>query len=186
MRDVVVADIMTREPITIKPDTNLLECAKKMVRKRVGSLVITEKKRLLGIITETDILWALVKKPNGDLSKVNAIDISAKKITSIKPTMAIEKAIEKMKSKRFDRLPVVQDGELVGLITVKDILNFNPEIYTEFEELRGIREEEEKLKRIEKTKGFSNKEGICEECGKHGFLIRQDGMMICESCRRKK
>jgi dTDP-4-amino-4,6-dideoxygalactose transaminase len=38
MKNILVADVMTRTPITLKPDTNLLECAKKMVRKRVGSL----------------------------------------------------------------------------------------------------------------------------------------------------
>ena len=62
MKNILVADVMTRTPITLKPDTNLLECAKKMVRKRVGSLPITIKKRLIGFISEKDILWALIKK----------------------------------------------------------------------------------------------------------------------------
>ena len=79
MENVLVADIMTREPITTKPDINLLDSAKKMVKKKVGSLLIVDKKNLLGFISQKDILWALVKKSKEDLSKIKAIDISPKK-----------------------------------------------------------------------------------------------------------
>ena len=68
MENVLVADIMTREPITTKPDINLLDSAKKMVKKKVGSLLIVDKKNLLGFISQKDILWALVKKSKEDLS----------------------------------------------------------------------------------------------------------------------
>ncbi len=183
MKNVIVADIMTREPISVSPKTNLLECAKKMVRKRVGSLLIIENKKLLGFISEKDILWALIKKSHKDLSKISAIDISPKKLTTIKPNASIEEAINKMKDKRHDRLPVVEKDELLGFITVKDILSFHPEVYPELDEISMIREEQEKLKRIEKARGkVSRREGICEECGKRGFLISSEGMLICESC----
>ena len=61
MKNILVADVMTREPFTIKPDTNLLECAKKMVKKRVGSLLIVSKKKLVGFISRKDILITLVQ-----------------------------------------------------------------------------------------------------------------------------
>ena len=61
MGRITVAEIMTRNPIIVKPDTSVLECAKKMVRKRVGSLIIADKKKFLGLISNRDILWALVK-----------------------------------------------------------------------------------------------------------------------------
>ena len=66
MKAIIVADVMTRSPIVIKPETNLLECAKKMVRKRVGSLLIIEKKKLVGFLSRKDILWALIKKSKKD------------------------------------------------------------------------------------------------------------------------
>ena len=75
MKDVLVSDIMTREPIIIKPTTNLLECARKMVRKRVGSLLLVDKKKLVGFISQKDILWALIKKSKEDLSNIKAITI---------------------------------------------------------------------------------------------------------------
>jgi len=187
MRNIVVSDIMTREPIIIKPDTNLLECAKKMVTKRTGSLVLVEKDHLVGIISEYDILWALTKKLPSELSSIKAIEISPRKIATIKPTATIREAIEKMKKLKFERLPVIKEKELVGLITIKDILNFNPEFYPELEEFAKIREESKKLKLIKKAKQELGeamiKEGVCEECGNYGILEKSNGMLLCENCR---
>ena len=84
MKNILVSDIMTRFPVTISPDANLLDCAKSMVKKRVGSLLITDRnKKLLGFISEKDILWAMIKKSKEGLSKVRAIDISPRKIAKM-------------------------------------------------------------------------------------------------------
>ena len=179
----VVADVMTREPVKVKPDINLLECAKKIVRQRVGSLLLVEKKRLVGFISERDILWALVKKSKDDLSQIKAIDISPKKIATIKPTATISQAIEKMKKVRFERLPVINNGELIGIVTAKDILNFHPEFYPELEEFSKVREESEKLKRVKKIK--KRRIEICEGCGKTDVLQVVHGNLICETCKNK-
>ncbi len=174
---------MTRDPVIVRPDTSLLECAKKMVRKRLGSLLIIDKKRLVGFISNKDILWALIKKPRDELSKIKAIDISPKKIATIKPLSTIEEDIKKMKKVKFYRLPVIKDKEIVGMITMKDILNFHPELYQELGELEQIREEAKKLKRIKKAKSRDIlHEGICEECGNQSTLYKVNGTLICESC----
>jgi CBS domain-containing protein len=184
MENILVSDLMTREPITTSPSTTLLECANKMVKKKTGSLLIVNEKRLLGIISEYDILWALIKKSKEDLSKIKAIEISPKKIATIRPEARLEEAWKKMKTLKFERLPVIQDKELVGLITAKDILNFNPNLFPELDEFAQIREESNKLKLIKKAKERNTfKDGICEECGNHGLLYRINGQLICESCR---
>ena len=175
---------MTREPVTAKPDTNLFECAKKMVRKRVGSLVLVEKKKLAGFIDESDILWAIIKKSQKDLKKIKARDISPKKIVTIRQNATIPETIAKMKKTKFERFPVVENGELVGIVTIKDILNFHPEFYPELEEFKQIREEAEKLKRMKVAKESSTgRDGICEECGATEILYRVNGMLMCESCK---
>jgi len=176
-----VADVMTRNPIYTKPDINLLDCAKKMVRKRVGSLPLVEKKKLVGFITRKDILWALIKKSKKDLSKIKAIEISPKKIATIKPNFTIKEAFDKMKKTKFSTLPVIHEGQLVGMLTVRDILNFNPELYPELKELETIREEAKKLKRIKKAQ--ETKEGVCEECGNYDVLYRVHSNLICENCK---
>jgi predicted transcriptional regulator len=185
MKHIKVADIMTRDPIKIKPETHLLDCAKIMVKKRVGNLLLVHKKKLVGTISRKDILWALVKKSKKDLSSIKAIDISPKKIGTIRPSATVDETIKKMKRLKFPRLPVIQNNELVGLITRRDILNFSPEAYPELEELEQIREETRKLKRIKqrKTKLPSAIEGVCEECGNFDVLYGTDGSLICVNCR---
>ena len=84
--------------------------------------------------------------------------------------------------KKYKRLPVVQKGELVGLLSAKDILNFNPDFYPEFEEMSKIREESEKLKRLKKI-GYKTSQGYCEECGNYGVIYSSEGKSICGECR---
>lgn len=184
MERILVADVMTRDPITISPNATLLECAKKMVKKRVGSLLIVYQKKLVGFISEKDIIWALVKKSKEDLKEIKALEIAPRKIATIKPFLNIKEAVSKMKKTKFERLPVIHEGKLVGIITAKDILEFYPELYSELDEFDKVREETEKLKRIKKAKSreFMH-EGICEECGNQDILFRVHGMLICESCR---
>jgi len=184
MINVLVADIMTREPYIVSPETNLLQCARIMIKKRTGSLLLVTGKRLVGIISRRDILWALVKKSQNDLSKIRAIDISPRKIATIKPSKTIKEALKKMKKFRFERLPVIQNKELVGIITLRDILNFHPDVSPELKEYSEIKEEEEKIKRLQLAKKRKIiRDGICEECGGRDMLVEFNGMLICESCR---
>lgn len=181
MERILVSDVMTRDPITSKPDKNLLDCAKIMVRKRVGSLPLIEKKKLVGFISRKDILWALIKKSKKDLSKIKAIEISPKKIATTKPNITIKEALEKMKKTKFLTLPVIYEGKLVGMVTGRDILNFHPELYPEIKEIAQVREESNKLKRIQKLKQV--REGVCEDCGNYDVLSMVHGSLICENCR---
>jgi len=178
--EITVADVMTRKPITIGPETNLLDCAKKMLKNKVGALLIVDKnKKLVGYIAQKEILWAIVKKSK-NLGGIKAIDISARKLTTIPPKLTIKEAMKRMK--KYKRLPVVQKGELVGLLSAKDILNFNPYFYPEFEEMTKIREESEKLKRLKKV-GYKTSQGYCEECGNYGAIYSSEGRSICGECR---
>ncbi|MEK6817644.1 MAG: CBS domain-containing protein [Nanoarchaeota archaeon] len=180
---IIVADIMTRNPVTVDPEASLLDCVKKMFKNKVGAVIITDKeKNFLGYIAQKEIHWAIIKKSEKEFRKIKAREISIKKLTTISPKASIEEAIKKLK--KYRRLPVTQKGKLVGLITAKDILNFKPEFYPEFEELSKIREESEKLKRIKKLKERVF-EGICEECGNYSSLYKSGEGLVCESCREK-
>ncbi len=181
MKNILVSDVMTRDPIWVSPSTNLIECAKKMVNKKIGSLIILENQKVVGFISQKDILWALTKKSSQDLNKIRAIDISPKKIAIIGPNCTIKEAIQKMNKLKFERLPVMHDNKLVGVITAKDILNIHSEVYPELEEFHNIKEQSERLVRISKPEKII--EGVCEECGNPGILFRVNGMLICESCK---
>ncbi len=185
MHILTVAELMTRDPVKVSPETNLLDCAKVMIKKRVGSLLLVKEKKLFGLISRRDILWALVKKSKQDLSNIKAIDISPRKIATAKPSLSLEQVISKMKKFKFKTLPVIHNGKLVGIITMKDILNFHPKLYHELEKFQKIKEETEKLKRIKEIKKKVY-EGFCEQCGKRDLLVKVDGMLLCAACRNAR
>jgi CBS domain-containing protein len=182
---VKVGDIMTREYISVKPDTSLLDCAKTMVKKRVGSLILQEKDVLKGIITEKDIIWALTKKSQKDLSKIKCSDISPRKLTTIKPAADLMTAIKLMQKSKFRRLPVAVEGKLVGLLTLKDILRIEPDLFDIAcnRNLFEIKEEKTKLKR--KDSPGNSDFGECEECGNEAMREKVDSRLLCQDCLEK-
>lgn len=179
---VSVGDIMTREFVSVNPHTSLLECAKIMMKKRVGSLILEEKENLRGIITEKDIIWALTKKSQKELGKIKCSDISPRKMTTIKPAADLMTALKLMQRSKFRRLPVVVKGKIVGLLTLKDILRIEPDLFDIAcnKNLLEIKEEKTKLKR--KDFPGSSSFGICEECGQETMLEKLDSRFLCADC----
>ena len=182
VRKIAVGDVMTRNFSSVRPDRNLLECAKQMVKESVGCLLVTENKMLKGLLTQKDILWAITKKPGLDLRSVRAIDIAQKKVAVIKPSADINEAFYKMKRYGFRRLPVLSNGEAVGLLTVKDILSVEPSFYSKTSDLFEIREMSEKMHRIGE-RANDESEGFCDNCGAFSDLLNVDSKALCKDCR---
>ena len=94
---VAVGDAMTRNFVSVKPQSSLFECAKTIVKnKGIDSLIVSEGKKLLGILTSHDILWAIIKTSSVNLKQIKAIDIATKKVAVIKPSADISDALQKM------------------------------------------------------------------------------------------
>ncbi len=178
---VKVGDVMTRNFISVKPETSILDCAKKMVKKRVGSLILKEDDNLKGILTEGDIIWAMTKKSRKELEKIKASEIAPKKLVTIKPSADLFQALQMIKRTKYRWLPVTVKGNVIGFLTLKDILRIEPSLFETASEIMQIREESEKLKR--RRSGVNFKEGLCEECGNFDIIYRVDNRMICEACR---
>ena len=177
-----VGDLMTRNFIYVAPDTNLKQCAKTMVKKRVGSLIIKEGDKLKGILTEKDIIWAIVKKSKKDLKNIQAKSLMKRKVVTIKPGADITEAMQKFKRKKIRRLPVVERGRLIGFLTSKDVLKIDPGLFQMIAETIKIKEETKKLKRRKAVR----EQGICEECGEFDILYKSEAQVVCETCYNKR
>jgi len=183
---VKVGDLMTRNYISAAPETNLKKCAELMVKKRVGSLIIKDKDDVLqGILTEKDIIYAIVKKSKKDLDKIMAKDLMKTKVITVKPSLDVIEALNKVKKDKVRRLPVVENGKIIGMITLNDILKLDPTLFEMISETVKIREETEKLKRSEMSK-FASKKDLCEECGQEEIIYDVDGQWVCEVCYEKR
>ncbi len=181
MRRIAVGDIMTRNVVSVSPNSSLYDCIKVMSKEDLSSLIISRSNKLLGIMTSRDILKIISKNPRIDLKKIKAISISNKKLAVIKPSANLLEAIAKMRLYNFRRLPVLSKGELIGVITLKDILAIAPEIYSETKSIMDeIREENRKIKQVEEERPF---EGLCENCGAFSELLKVEGSLLCPDCR---
>lgn len=129
MKEVVnfvqVSEVMTRRPVVISPEKTVVDAAVLMRRHAIGSLLVMEDKDVKGIITLDDIVYRLVAE-NKDVSKVKVIEAMSTGVISIKPTSDVNDAMELMNENNIKQLPVLTEGELVGFLTLKDILRIEP------------------------------------------------------------
>jgi len=175
-----VCDTMTHEPIVVTPSTTLQECANTMAKHHVGALIVKDKDKLVGILTEQDIVRKAVIK-GVDPKKVTAGDIMEKNVRTISPDKDIFDALIIMRDLNIRHLPVSDDGKMVGLLTLKDILKIEPQLFDLLIEKFELREEARKP--IHHVKEH---EGICQICGNYSEeLIEKDNTLMCQSCWRE-
>ncbi len=179
-----VGDVMTRQLISVKPSEDVINCAREMAAKDVGLVIVMRAGKLLGVLTERDVIWALTKK--GDLRKVKASDIMLRKITTIKPSRDIYEALVRMKKQNTRWLPITVNKRVIGVLTINDILRIEPGLFEIAAGNMTIREAEEKMRR--KSDALEGKtrwldEGECEKCETFGLLHNLDGSLICEACK---
>jgi len=172
-----VGDAMTKKPVIVSKDTTLKDCAIKMKESHVGALVVEENKKAIGIITEQDIVRKVVAEGK-DASSTKVSDAMEKGLTTIAPGADLYEALVIMKNKNIRHLPVVFEDEMLGLLTIKDVLKIQPQLFDLIVEKFEIREAERKPIHIVKEG-----EGLCHLCGNYSDELKpQNGVMVCEDC----
>lgn len=117
----MVSRIMTKRPKTIGPKTSVVSAAKAMRTARVGSLFVKKGKQLVGIVTDTDIVRRAVST-NKNLGKMTVEKIMTSPICSIEGSQPVDDAQDMMGDLGVRHLAVTQDGSIVGVISVRDLL----------------------------------------------------------------
>ncbi len=116
----VVRDIMTKEIVTIDGDSTALEAAKLMTEKGISSVFIVKDGNPIGIVTERDFIKKICAKELA-VSQVKIGDIMSKILTTASPDTPIEVAVQRMVNHKIRRLPIMERGKVVGIITVTDL-----------------------------------------------------------------
>ncbi len=174
---VKVMDAMTREPVTISPNATIKEAANRMIERGVGGILVTENQEPKGILTEKDIVKNVVAV-SLDTSKVQVREIMSKILVTISPDLDIYDALILMGEKDLRRLPVVNDNKIVGLLTFKDVIRIQPQLFDVIAEKFRIKDESNKLMYAEKI----NLQGYCERCNSYESLSNRAGSYLCEDC----
>jgi CBS domain-containing protein len=122
-----VQDIMVSKVVTVRPDISVKEAVDAMNRYGIGCLVVVEKEDIVGIVTERDFLKRVLAKCK-DPRNINVQEIMSKPLIVGKPDMQIHEVIKLMVDKRIKKLPIVENGKLQGLVTLTDLVNFQPQL----------------------------------------------------------
>jgi len=123
---------MTGNVKTIPLKATIREAAKEMVRWKIGSLVIADGKKHVGVITEGDISKAVARGLNPAKTRVT---IHKKKLITVQPGERVEVAAKMMASAGVKKLPVMDRGDLVGIVTQTDIVNSSFALVTSLKEM---------------------------------------------------
>lgn len=175
-RETIVKEAMKTNLAMVKPTISVLEAAKLMKKRKIGNVIVVEKKQPIGILTESDILKKVVAE--GKIAKgVLVKEVMSTPIIVIDPYVTLEEAMKTMGKCNVRRLPVIENNELIGIITQKDISAISPILHEISREWYDITvKDESHLKR----QIFSGK---CEDCGILSTNLKNiDGRLLCEDC----
>ncbi len=127
-----IKDVMTKNPISVSPETYVLHAQKVMKEKNIRRLPVVDKGRLVGIVTKHDILEAApssakslsIHELNYLLSQMKVKDIMKKNPVALTPYTPVEDALKIGQEEKIGSFPVVDNSKLVGIVTESDIVRF--------------------------------------------------------------
>ena len=125
-----VREIMNK-PKVVESSATVKEAASIMAKNKIGFLIVVEGKKLLGLISERDILSKVSAKDKLP-SKVKVKDVMVYDLVTIGPNDPLDDAAHLMTKNHIKKMPVLDSGELVGVITSTDVINNSDEIGQHF------------------------------------------------------
>ena len=115
-----VRDAMTENPRSIGASASVVEAARLMRDEHIGSLPITDDEELVGMITDRDITTRVVAEA-ADPKMTSVGDVVSRDLISVEPDEELEEAVQLMASHQVRRLPVDENGRLVGIVAQADV-----------------------------------------------------------------
>ncbi|MEM2341639.1 MAG: CBS domain-containing protein [Candidatus Bathyarchaeia archaeon] len=173
---ILVKDVMTSPVITIDESSTADKAARLMRDHEIGCVIVSSKDgKPIGMITEKDLVIRVVAD-NIRPSEVTAKEIMSSPLITIDADRTINEAAREMNRHNIRRLAVMYKGQLVGIISSKDILSVTPELIEIIQERAKIATAEEVEEKLPLA-------GYCDNCGAWSDNLREiDGTYLCEDC----
>jgi len=172
-----VRDAMITRVVTARPNQTVLDASKIMKEEDVGSVIICEGNKPVGIVTREDIVNKITAEDKL-ASKVLLKEIMAKDLVTCAPDTDISEVARLMSKYQYERIPVVLLGKLVGIISAREVAKIAPaalEVMTEHLRI------EEPFQIQEETNS-----GECELCGNYSEELHNvNDRWVCDSCKEE-
>lgn len=108
--------------VTTRLDTTIAELARTLTLERIGAAVVTgDEGTVVGIISERDIVHGLSER-GADLLNMRVEELMTRTVVTCRPEQSLEDIMREMTSSRIRHLPVLQDGEMVGIVSIGDVV----------------------------------------------------------------
>jgi CBS domain-containing protein len=114
-----VRDLLKGDPVTVEASATVQDAAKLMDEKDIGNVLVVENNEVQGIVTDRDIVVRVIAK--GDGADASVREAATTDLETLEPDASIDDAIQKMEQGNVRRLPVVEDGKPVGVISLGDL-----------------------------------------------------------------
>lgn len=142
-----VEDVMVEEVVTIDEKVTVKEAVELMNKREIGCLIAMRKGKPSGILTERDLLKrVLAESKNPKETKV--LEVMTKPLVVGKPNMDVEDAARLMFKMKIKKLPVVDDGRLVGLMTLTDLVRVQPQMISIIKKLSAKEVAPKRMKKV--------------------------------------
>jgi len=176
----LVKDVMTSPVVTIDEDDSVIKAAQLMDQHNVGCIIVTSKQgKPLGIITERDMITRVLAK-NVQTGKLTAKEVMTSPLITVDPDETLSEAARRMSRLNIRRLGVMYKGNLVGIVSSKDILAVTPELIELIQERARI--EREAMGR--EVPEYPPLAGYCDRCGRWSDALKEaEGNFLCEECQ---
>lgn len=115
-----VRDVMTTKLITVTPQSTAVEAAIAMRDNNIGPVLVVDKDKIRGILTDRDITVEAVAAGR-DVNTTRVIDLCTSNVQTVTPDTSIEEAVRLMQDNSIRRLPVVENGSPVGIVSLGDL-----------------------------------------------------------------
>ena len=118
-----IKDVMEREKLlTAPPETTVSEAAKLMAKRKVDAIMVVDSRRLVGIFTERDALFRVIAR-DLDSQTTRLIDVMTREPITISPDKSFGYALLVMQENDFHHVPVIENGELIGVVSARSALD---------------------------------------------------------------
>jgi CBS domain-containing protein len=115
-----IHDVMTPNPVSLPSTASCTDAARAMRDQAIGDVIVVEHNQVCGIVTDRDLVVRMVAEAR-DPAATTLADLCSHTLTTVAPTDSIEHAIRLMRTKAIRRLPVVEEGRAVGMVSLGDL-----------------------------------------------------------------